>query len=121
MVRRLHRSWSMTNLGHSLFILPLLLVLAGPSCGSDSQPPKPVADLSDTEAQALCHQFFTAACNDADLGLSNDPACAGCDPCTQTASLTTIRSECGDGITDAAVRHCVASGFDMPTCTGPDR
>ena len=111
----------MTNLGRSLSMsLPILLLLAGPSCGSDATSPKPVAEMSDTDAQALCQQFFTAACA-AGLGASGDPACTGCDPCTQTASLATIRSKCGDGITDAAVRHCVSSQFDMPTCTGPER
>jgi len=111
----------MTNLRRSLLMLFPLLLLAGSSCGSDSQPPEPVSALSDAEAQALCQQFFTAACNDAGLGLSNDPACTGCDPCTRTASLATIRTECGDGITELAVRHCMSSGFDMPTCTGPER
>ena len=110
----------MTNLVPSLSILPLLLALAGLSCESDSTPPKPVADLPDTEAQALCQQFFVAACN-AGLSAKGDPACTACDPCTQDASLATIRSECGDGITDASVRHCVSSQFDMPTCTGPER
>jgi hypothetical protein len=80
----------------------------------------PVAELSDTDAQTLCHQFFVAAC-DAGLRAKGDPACTACDPCTQAASLATIRNECGDGITDADVRHCVSSGFDMPTCTGPER
>ncbi len=117
----MQRMRAMTDLGRLLSILPLLLVLAGPSCGSEMQPPEPVAALSDTQAQALCQQFFTAACDDAGLGLSNDPACTGCNPCTQTASLATIRTECGDGITELAVRHCMSSGFDMPTCTGPER
>ena len=111
----------MTNLRRSLRMLFPLLLLAGSSCGSDSQPPEPVSALSDTNAQALCQQFFTAACNDAGLGLSNDPACTGCAPCTQTASVATIRTECGDGITELAVLHCISSGFDMPTCTGPER
>jgi len=109
----------MTHLGRSLAMF-LLLLLAGPSCGSDSTPARPVAELPDAEARALCQQFFTAAC-DAGLRASGDPACTSCDPCTQTASLATIRSACGDGITDTAVRHCVSSKFDMPTCTGPER
>lgn len=110
----------MTDLGGSLSTLWLLLVLAGSSCGNDSTPPKAVAALPDMEAQALCHQFFVAAC-DAGLRAKGDPACTACDPCTQAASPATIRSECGDGITDADVRHCVSSQFDMPTCTGPER
>ena len=110
----------MTELRRSLSILPLLLVLAGPSCGTESQPPEPVSALSDSDAQSLCQQFFVAAC-DAGLRAKGDPACTACDPCTQTASLATIRSECGDGITVLAVRHCMSSGFDMPTCTGPER
>ena len=111
----------MTNLGRSLSrVLPFVLLLAASSCGSDSTSPRPVAALSDGEAQSLCQQFFTAACA-AFLGSSGDPACTSCDPCTQTASLAAIRTECGDGITDAAVRHCISSQFDMPTCTGPER
>lgn len=112
----------MTNFGSPLSrLLPALaLLLAGFSCGGDSPAPRPVTALTDAEATSLCQQFFNAACA-AGLGASADPACAGCDPCTQTASLATIRTECGDGITDAAVRHCISSQFDMPTCTGPER
>src|SRR5689334_5623773 len=100
----------MINPGRSLSILPLLFVLAGPSCGSESQPPEPVTALSDSDAQALCQQFFVAAC-DAGLRAKGDPACTACDPCSQAASLATIRSKCGDGITDLAVRHCMSSHF----------
>jgi hypothetical protein len=110
----------MINPGRSLSILPLLFVLAGPSCGSESQPPEPVTALSDSDAQALCQQFFVAAC-DAGLRAKGDPACTACDPCSQAASLATIRSKCGDGITDLAVRHCMSSHFDMSICTGSER
>jgi len=110
----------MTNLGRSLSMLLPLLLLASSACGGDSAAPTPVAGLSDGEAQALCRQFFTAACTEG-LAAQGDPACAGCDPCTQTASLATIRSACGDGITNTAVHDCISSRFDMPTCTGPER
>ena len=100
--------------------LPFLLLLAAAACDSDPPPaPRAVAQLSDAEAQALCQQFFAAACTSILAG-TNDPACTGCNPCTQAESLATIRSICGGGITDAAVRHCVSSQFDMPTCTGPE-
>jgi hypothetical protein len=102
-----------------VLLLPLLLPLAAAACGSDPPAARPVAQLSDAEAQTLCQQFFTAACASILAG-TNDPACTSCAPCTQAASLATIRSECGGGITDAAVRHCVSSQFDMPTCTGPE-
>lgn len=111
----------MTTVGRSLSrLLPTLaLLLAGSSCGGDSPAPRPVTVLSDVEAQALCQQFFTGACAAGDA--SAVPSCTGCDPCTQATSLATIRTQCGDGITDADVRHCISSGFDMPTCTGPER
>jgi hypothetical protein len=119
MVQCLHLEPSMTHHRSSLLLVLTLLMLAAPACDSDPQPPpRPVAALSDGEAQTLCQEFFTAAC--ASL-LSGDPACSSCQPCTQAASLTTIRAECGSGITDAAVRHCISSQFDMPTCTGPER
>lgn len=112
----------MTSSGRSLARLlpPLALLFAGSSCGSSSPAPVPVAALSDAEAQSLCQQFFTAACA-AGKDAATEPSCTGCDPCTQATSVATIRAVCGDGITDADVRHCVSSGFDMPTCTGPER
>jgi hypothetical protein len=88
------------------------------SC-DDGPPPRPqttpVADLTAGEAEALCAIFMAKACR-AVLD-ANDPACTTCDPC---ASVATIRSECGGGITIGAVNHCIDSGFDMPTCTGPE-
>lgn len=114
-----HRPSLLLSLSLSLS-LPFLLLLTTAACDSDPPAPRAVAQLSDAEAQALCQQFFTAACASI-LGVSNDPACTTCDPCTQAASLATIRSECGDGITDAAVGHCISSQFDMPICTGPER
>lgn len=110
----------MANLRRSLSMFLPLLLLAGSACGGDSPAPTPVAELSDVQAQALCRQFFAAACA-AGLAAKGDPACDGCDPCSQTASLATIRSTCGNGITDAAVQDCISSQFDMPTCTGPER
>jgi hypothetical protein len=101
-------------------LLSLSVLLVGASCGGGSSPPTPVASLSDSEATALCQQFFTEACA-AGLGAKAEPACSGCDPCHQATSLATIRSTCGDGITDVAVRHCMSTHFDMPTCTGPER
>ncbi len=111
----------MTNARRSFpVLLAFLFAFAGTTCGSEPAAPRAIVDLSDAEAQALCQDFFTAACA-AGLAATGDPACTSCQPCAQTASQTTIRAQCGDGITDAAVRHCIASGFDMPTCTGPER
>jgi len=98
----------------------MLMLLVGASCGSDTTPARPVAGLSASESTTLCQEFFTAACA-ADAASARQPSCSGCDPCAQAASLDTIRSKCGDGITDADVRHCISSRFDMPTCTGPER
>jgi hypothetical protein len=108
----------MTRLRRSFSAFVPLLLLVSSACGGDS--PTPVAALSSGDAQALCRQFFTAACT-AGLAAKGDRACNGCDPCTQSSSLATIRSACGDGITDASVHDCISSGFDMPTCTGPER
>jgi hypothetical protein len=110
----------MTNPKRKISMFLPLLLLAGSACGGDSPAPTPVAELSDAQAQALCQQFFTAACA-AGLAAKGDPACDGCDPCTQATSPAAIRSACGDGITDSAVHDCISSQFDMPTCTGPER
>jgi len=45
-------------------------------------------------------------------------SCGGDSPAPRPA---TIRTQCGDGITDADIQHCISSGFDMPICTGPER
>jgi hypothetical protein len=103
--------------------LSALFVVAGcdtaPSCGSHPLPATPVAELGDAEARSLCGEFFVGACGtilDAD-----DVTCTTCQPCAQAASVATIRAKCGAGITYAAVKQCIASGFDMSTCTGPER
>jgi hypothetical protein len=83
------------------------------SCGGNPPPTTPVSDLPDSEAQALCESFFAAACTR--ILDVNDPACTTCEPCANAAVISRL---CGDGITVAAVRHCMDSGFHMPTCTG---
>ena len=91
----------------------------GPSCHSGPTPGTPVAELGDADAKFLCQQFFTAACGS--ILAADDVACTTCQPCAQATTVATIRGECGDGITTGGVQHCIGSGFDMPTCTGPER
>jgi hypothetical protein len=103
----------------SFWVLFLAAGMTALSC-DDGPPPRPpttpVADLPASEAQALCESFFAAACT---MILDpNDSACTTCDPCGNWAVIGRL---CGDGITVGAVRHCMDSGFDMPTCTGPER
>jgi hypothetical protein len=99
------------------FILVSAVVL-GASCGGSSTPVE-VAALSDAQAVSLCREFITKACR---AGYpSNEPACTSCDPCGASTSASAIRAHCGDGITVDGVRACMDSGFDMPTCTGPER
>lgn len=102
-----------------LFALTLLSGVVS-ACDGGSPSTTPIAELPDGEAVALCEEFITKACAAAVIP-ADDPACNTCDPCGQAMGLASLRAHCGEGITLGGVRACVDSGFDRPTCTGPQR
>ena len=112
----------MTTLKKSLLAVSLLgSAIFAPACGDSGPPPTTeVVQLSDDEARTLCREFISKACAAGVYG-DGKPECGDCHPCDQEASLASIRTECGEGITVGGVRSCIDSGFDMPTCTGAAR
>jgi len=100
------------------FTLLASLALLQPSCNDEPTDAVEVAKASEAEVLALCAEFRTGAC--AKVFPAGDRACTTCDPCGQAAAVMSIRVECPSPITLGDVRHCMGSGYDFATCTGPE-